>query len=182
LRRTILLLTLITASSTAALGQTNAKRVGFVTEAGSAATAPCRGADLSARHVTDDAAMGGHNLIDYAFKNDSATPCTLMGYPRFELLDKSGKVRPHGRATNSRELPGDEAKQPPQLVTIEPGKEAGFRVYYNSGGAGYIGKPCPVVRKVRITPPGTTRRFVLREQITFCTTLQVSAVRSRLPE
>jgi hypothetical protein len=182
MRRTVLLLALITASSTAALGQTNAKRAGFVSEVGSAATAPCRGADLSVRKVTSDQAMGGHVLIDYALKNNASAPCTLKGYPRFELLDKSGKVRPHGRATNSQKLPGDDAKQPPQLLTIEPGKEAGFRVYYNSGGAGYIGKPCPVVRKVRITLPGTTRRFVLREQITFCTTLQVSAVRSQLSQ
>ena len=126
--------------------------------------------------------MGGHVLIGYAIKNNGSGPCTLKGYPRFELLDKSGKVRPHGRATNSRDLPGDDTQQEPQLVTIEPGKEAGFLVYYNSGGAGHIGKPCPLVRKVRITPPGTTRRLVLREQITFCATLQVSAVRSRLPE
>jgi hypothetical protein len=130
--------------------------------------------------VTEDAAMGGHNTIDYAFKNKSATPCTIKGYPRFELLDKSGAVRPHGRAINSQQLPGEEAKQPPRLVTIEPGKEAGFRVYYNSGGAGHIGKPCPVSRKVRITPPGTTRPFILSESIKSCGEVQVSAVRSEL--
>jgi hypothetical protein len=48
----------------------------------------------------------------------------LLGYPRFELLDKSGKVRPRGRAINSQQLPGDESKKPPQLLRIEPGKEA----------------------------------------------------------
>jgi hypothetical protein len=126
--------------------------------------------------------MGGHNTIDYAFKNDSTAPCRLMGYPRFELLDKAGKVRPRGRALNSQQLPGDDSKQPPQLVTIEPGKEAWFRVYYNSGGAGYVGKPCPVSRMVWISAPGATRSFMLPEKVTSCRSVKVSAVRSTLPQ
>jgi hypothetical protein len=177
MRRIFVLIALITAGSSAAFSQQrtmNHRRV--------APTEPCHGAALSVRHVSEDAAMGGHNTIDYAFKNKSGSACTLKGYPRFELLDKSGAVRPHGRAINSQQLPGDEVKQPPQLVTIEPGKEAGFRVYYNSGGAGHVGKPCPVSRKVRITPPGTTRRFILPESITSCGELQVSTVRSELSQ
>src|SRR6185503_19132802 len=51
----------------------------------------CRGVDLSVRHVSEDAAMGGENLIVYALRNNSSTPCTLRGYPRYELLDKRGK-------------------------------------------------------------------------------------------
>jgi hypothetical protein len=182
MRRTVLLLTLTIAASTAAIGQTNARRIAFVTSVNSAVAARCQGADLSVRQVTEDAAMGGQNTIDYAFKNDSASTCTLKGYPRFELMDKAGRVRPRGRAINSQQLPGDESKQPPQLVTIEPGKEAWFQVYYNSGGAGYVGKPCPVSRMVWISAPGTTRSFVLPAQITSCRSVKVSAVRSGLPE
>lgn len=179
---TVLLLTLVAAGSAAAIGQTNARRIGFVTNDNIAVAARCRGADLSVRHVTEDAAMGGQNTIEYAFKNDSTSPCTLIGYPRFELLDKAGRVRPHGRAINSQQLPGDESRQPPQLVTIEPGKEAGFRVYYNSGGAGYMGKPCPVSRMIWISAPGTTRSFLLPERITSCRVVKVSAVRSGPPQ
>ncbi len=143
---------------------------------------PCRGVDMSVRHVTEDSAMGGMNTIDYAFKNTSSSVCTLIGYPRFELLDKSGSVRPRGRAINSRQMPGEETKYIPKLVTIDPGKEAGFRIYFNSGGAGYMGKPCPISRRVRITAPGTTRPFILREQIHWCRELKVYAVRAELPE
>lgn len=143
---------------------------------------PCRGNDLSLRHATDDAAMGGVRTVYYAFKNQSSSPCTLIGYPRFELLDRSGKVRPRGRATNSRQMPGEETKYTPKLVTIEPGKEASFSIYYNGGGAGYMGKPCPVSRRVRITAPGTTRPFILREEIQLCGDLQVFAIRAELPE
>ncbi|HXM33594.1 MAG TPA: DUF4232 domain-containing protein [Pyrinomonadaceae bacterium] len=181
MRGTILLLVLITAASSTAIGQTNTRFTGYVRTVDSAAA--CRGADVSVRHVNEDAAMSGQNTIVYAFKNNSSTACTLKGYPRYELLDRSGKVRPRGRAINSQQLPGDEAKQAPQLVTIEPGKEAWFRVYYNSGGAGYMGKPCPVSRKVRIVAPGTTRLFSLQENVTSCRAVEVSAVRGGpLPE
>ena len=176
MRGTMILVVLIAAASSTAMS--DPQQTNYIGRA----VAPCRGADLSVRHVTDDAAMGGQNLIDYAFKNDSISPCTLMGYPRFQLLDKAGRVRPRGRAINSQQLPGDESKQPPQLVTIEPGKEAWFRVYYNSGGAGHVGKPCPVSRMVWISAPGTTRSFVLPDHITSCRSVSVSAVRSELPQ
>lgn len=181
MRVIVLLLTLMAGAPTPVTVQTRVRGTNHFRSAVPVTSAICRGADLSVRHVTEEAAMGGHNTIDYAFKNDSASPCTLMGYPRFELLDKSGKVRPRGRAINSQQLPGDEAKKPPQLVTIEPGKEAWFRVYYNSGGAGYVGKPCPVSRMVWMSAPATTRSFVLPEKITSCRSVKVSAVRSGPP-
>jgi len=137
----------------------------------------CRGADLSVRYVTNDSAMGGHNLRDYALRNNSASACTLTGYPRFELLSNAGKLLPRGRAINSTKLPGDEATGTPEEITLESGKEALFRVYYNSGGAGYTGKPCPKSRKVRITAPGTTQAFILKEEITSCQSVQVSPIR-----
>jgi hypothetical protein len=125
--------------------------------------------------------MGGQRTIDYAFKNISSSPCTLIGFPRFELLDPSQTVRPGGRAIRTQQLPDDEVNQQPKLVTIAAGHEAGFRVYYNSGGAGHVAKPCPVSRRVRITAPGTTRHFVLREKITSCRGVEISAVSSELP-
>jgi hypothetical protein len=122
--------------------------------------------------------MGGVHVATFAFKNQSATACTLMGYPVFRLLNRSGKLMRHGRAINSQQLPGDEEKMPPQLITIQPGKEAGFRVYYNSGGAGHMGKPCPTSRRVWISAPGSSRSFVLNQQIQSCSTVKVSAIRS----
>lgn len=142
------------------------------------AVEPCRGADLSPRHVTDDAAMGGHLLSEYAFKNESLSACSLKGYPVVELLNKSAGLLLKGRAVSSRKLMGDEAPSTPQLVTIEPGKEAVFRVYSNNGGAGYRGKPCSVSRFVSIIAPGTTRAFVLKADIRSCQTVKVSAVRA----
>jgi hypothetical protein len=176
--RVAILLTLLAAASSVAAGQPKIDEIAYLNSAIVDASVPCRGEDLSVRHVADDAAMGGHHLIDYAFRNKSASPCTLKGYPRYELLDRSGKVRRGGRAINSQQLPGDETNEPPQLVTLEPGKEAGFRVYYNNGGAGYTGRPCPLSRRVRIKAPGTSRSFVLREEIRSCRSVLVSSVRN----
>jgi len=139
--------------------------------------APCRGADLSVRLVNDDQAMGGQHLGDFAFRNNSAAACTLKGYPRFELLNKAGALMPRGRAVNSKQLPGDETASEPAAITIQSGKEAVFRIHYNSGGAGYLGKPCPTSRKVRIAAPGTTRSFILKQEITSCGKVEISAMR-----
>jgi len=172
---------ILLAASTAVMGQESIKLAPNF-RIGPQSVLPCRGADLSVRHVNDDAAMGGHLLTDYAFKNNSSSACTLKGYPRFELLTKSGQLLPRGRAINSRQLMGEETPTTPQLVTIEAGKEAMFRVYTNNGGAGYMGKPCPMSPKVRIVAPGTTRAFMLKDEIRSCQKVQVSAVRAGSPE
>ena len=136
----------------------------------------CRDVQLKIRHASEDAAMGGRRSVEYAFKNASTTPCTLKGYPRLELLTRSGARAGKIRVVNSEKLPGDEEKQLPTLVRLEPGKEARFHIYFNSGGAGYVGKPCPTAARVRITAPGAKKGVVLRDQIQSCESIQVSAV------
>ena len=180
MRRPLFLLALIAAISSVASGQTKTERVGYGQSDNRGAAARCLSRQLSVRHIGDDAAMGGSRLTDYAFTNTSSTPCTLFGYPRFVLLDKSGRPLRGGRAVNSDQVPGDNLS--PRPATLEPGKTAWFRIHYNSGGAGYVGKPCPNSEKVSITAPGTKRGFVLREAITLCRRIQISAVQSGLPE
>jgi hypothetical protein len=179
-RRTFFLLVVFATTSATALGQPDPRTT--IYKGPVQAPLSCLDRDLSVRHVTDDAAMGGQRTSDYAFKNISSSACTLIGYPRFELLDGPGTVRPGGRAISSRQLSDDEVNQQPKLVTIAAGHEAGFRVSYNSGGAGYVGKPCPVYWRVRITAPGTTRRFLLRERITSCRDVEISAITSESPQ
>ena len=142
----------------------------------SLASERCHENQLMVRHVSEDAAMGGVRTTDYAFTNTSSSPCTLKGYPRFEVLNKSGRIVRGGRAADGLTRMGDDAKTSPRLVTIEPGKTATFLVYYNAGGAGHVGKPCPNYHKVKITAPGTRRGFVLREELQLCGSLEVSPV------
>jgi hypothetical protein len=137
---------------------------------GSAAAA-CRDNQLSVRNIGEDAAMGGVRQTDYALTNTSSEPCKLKGYPRFEVLNRSGRVVRRGRASTR-----DDAGNPRDPVTIEPRKTATFFVSYNAGGAGRMGKPCPTYPKVRITAPGNKRGFVLREAIQLCGELEVSPV------
>jgi hypothetical protein len=182
MRASILLLALITILSSSGWGQAHPAITNYLALAATTTvSSPCRRQDLSLKEGETDAAMGGVRSTNYTFTNKSQSPCTLQGYPRYELLDKAGKVRPRGRARNSSQLMGEETKQAPQLVTIEPGKEAWFRIDYNAGGAGYLGKPCPVSRRVRILAPGITKPFLLKDNIQSCNTVQVSAVRSGQP-
>lgn len=142
------------------------------------APAQCLDNQLSVRHNSEDAAMGGLRSMQYFFTNTSSTPCTLKGYPSFELLNKSGRVAQGGRAAKGLTRMGDEFTKPPQLVTIEPGKTATFWIDYLARGAGSTGKPCPTYRQFRITAPGTKRVFVQRDVIEVCSGLEVSPVRA----
>jgi hypothetical protein len=184
MRRTLLLFALIMTASSLAMGQTNSRHIVYIQNGNSGAAAQCRGDQLSARSIPDslDAAMGGVRSMDFAFKNTSTTPCTLKGYPRFELLNRSGRPARHGRAVNNARMVSDDGEdQTPQLVTLAPGKTAWFRFHFNTGGAGYVGKPCPTFPKIKITAPGTKRDFILREGIQSCSELEVSAVQSGKP-
>ena len=177
MRRTILLLTLIAVASSLALGQTNVNNSGQNHK--SRATTQCLRESLSVKEGETDAAMGGVRSTPFTLTNNSSAPCTLKGYPRFEVLNSQGRVV--RRAVDKEEVPGDSQQGPPQLVTIEPGKTAWFSLYYNSGGAGHVGKPCPTYHKIKIAAPGTTRAFVLRSEIQPCRGIQieVSPVRSQ---
>jgi hypothetical protein len=159
-----------------------AQRTHDIALAGSPSPARCRDDQLSVRHDLEDAAMGGVRSMQYFFTNTSSSPCTLKGYPRFELLNRSGRPARGGRAANGLTRMGEEFTKPPQAVKIEPGKTATFWIDYRARGAGSIGKPCPTYRKFRITAPGTKRGFIQRDEIEVCSGLEVSPVRAPAEE
>lgn len=181
MQRTLFLFALIISCVTLASGQTAVKHLGDVQADSSNAATQCLGEQLSLRHVGDDAAMGGYRAVDFAFTNRSTSPCTLKGYPRLQLLSRSGRPVRGSRIVKSDKIAGTEENQSPQLITLEHDKAAWFRVVYNNGGAGHVGKPCPTYPKVKVTAPGTRRGFVRREDIQSCREIEVSAVQSGLP-
>lgn len=143
----------------------------------------CRYEQLSVRHDSEDAAMGGVRNMRYFFTNISTASCTLKGYPRFELLNRAGQVARGGRARNGITMMGDDFKKPPRLVTIEPGKAAAFWIHYRARGAGSMRRrPCPIYRRFRITAPGTKRAFIEHDEIEVCSSLEVSPVRADAEE
>jgi hypothetical protein len=184
MRRTLLLLALIMAASSLATGQTNSSHTAYIQADEARASIQCRGDQLSVRYIPDslDAAMGGDRSMDFAFKNTSRSPCTLKGYPSFELLDRSGRPGRRGRAVHDAQMLSDDGEAHiPQLVTLAPGKTAWFRFHFREGGAGHVGRPCPSFPKIKITAPGTKRIFILREGIQSCDGVEVSPMRSGMP-
>jgi hypothetical protein len=136
----------------------------------------CTHGDLKVKAGEGNAAMGGVRETPFIFTNVSASPCTLEGYPNLELLSEKGSLVK--RATKQK------SDAPVAAVTIGPGQTAWFNLNYNAGGAGYMGKPCPAYRKVKITAPGVTQPFVLRAEIQTCagTDFSVTAISSGAPE
>ncbi len=137
---------------------------------------PCTREDLKIKEGETDAAMGGVRRTPYVLTNNSQTACTLKGYPSVELLNKAGAVvkRAKNQKTEDRII----------AATLEPGKSAWFALDFNAGGAGYMGKPCPVYRQIRITSPGAQRPFVLKTQIQSCgkTDFDVTPIVAGTPE
>jgi len=134
----------------------------------------CRREALSIKEGETDAAMGGVRQTPYTLTNTSATACTLAGYPSIELLNRQGKV-----VRRSTKQKGEDVVS----VTIEPGKTAWFNLNFNAGGAGYMGKPCPTYKIMKIVAPGAGRAIVLRTAITSCSgsNFEVSQVYAGLP-
>ena len=142
-----------------------------------AATTPaCRREILSLTEGETDAAMGGVRVTPYIFTNISSSTCALGGYPKLELLNRKGLI-----VRRARKQPSD---TPAETVMIESGKTAWFDLYYNSGGAGHVGRPCPTYPRLRILAPGTTRPFAVRSEITSCarSDFEVSSIHAGMPD
>jgi len=137
---------------------------------------PCAREDLTIKAGETDAAMGGVRSTPFVLTNVSKTSCTLKGYVALDLLNKAGKV--------VKRAAKREPENPITTVIIEPGKKAWFSLFFNSGGAGYMGKPCPGYSRVRITIPGAQRPFIITSGVVTCakTDFEVSPVIAGAPE
>ncbi len=179
--RAAILLALV-AGFLAPLTHGDIEATGYSRAPSAAQTTQCLRENLAVKEGETDAAMGGVRATDFIFTNISSRACTLNGYPRVELLNQKRVVG--RRAVPSAQLPTDSEKMRPQLVTLEASKQAWFRIHYNSGGAGHMGKPCSTFGRIKIVAPGTTRAFVLRSNTQSCsgTEFEVSAVRAGTPQ
>jgi Domain of unknown function (DUF4232) len=148
-----------------------------ITSVGNAPPIPkCARENLKIREGETDAAMGGVRETPYIFTNSSPSACTLEGYPILELLNQRGML-----VKRSTKQKTDEAIT---VVIIEPGKTAWFKLNYNSGGAGHVGRPCPTYNKARITIPLVARTFVLRTAIQTCprSDFEVTRIQLGMPQ
>lgn len=148
----------------------------------------CRGEQLSLREVEGEADIGGKRYGNYVFTNTSTTTCTLSGYPKFTLLNRRGQLLRNVQVeyTNDFVIAGDTneavTRDGTVVVTLDPGKTAWFQIFYNDGMAVDHKKPFPVSAKVRVAAPQTGRTFLINSEIQACCGVEVSAVRSGLPQ
>src|ERR1700726_624864 len=98
MRKILLLLALIAAASSAALSQTRSLASAAVV------VTRCTAADLKVTPGTADRAMGGVTGENYTITNTGSSPCSLRGFPVFQLLNAHGHPRHPAQPTNH--LPG----------------------------------------------------------------------------
>jgi len=147
---------------------------------GKSTPANCTGAQLAVREGEPEADIGGKRYSRFVFTNVSAKPCMLKGFPKFGLLNKTGRTLPGVRVSYDNDFPGGESEE--TSVTLEPDKTAWFQVFYNDGMALGRRKKNPVSAKVVIKAPDTTRAFMLKSVIEACCGVQVSSIRGGLPQ
>jgi len=131
----------------------------------SASTTPanyvCTSSQLSILLGVEGAAMGSRGVTGMAFKNISATACTLEGYPTAQMIDAPGKTIPT-HITHGTEFSSPTAVV--KVITLAPGKEAKFDVLYEAQ-TGYGNAYCPTSSKVKFTPPGSKTPLILTWKI-----------------
>jgi hypothetical protein len=159
-----------------------AQKKQVLTQSESSALERCGADQLSLQNTGEVISMGAMRFIEFIFTNTSSSACTLEGYPRFQFLNKSGRVVRRGLAANGvtfRSL----YTIPPQLavmkVTVEPGKKAKFVINYLGRYDEDREKPCPTYRKAQVTGPGIKRVFVQKfgsDAIEVCSGLTISPV------
>jgi len=92
----------------------------------------------------------GTVAAEFGFTNHSAKTCSLHGYPRVQMLTKSGK----NLSTTDEKAPGAFGIQE-KTVVLAPGKTAYFGVLY-ADQTGYAKLICPMSNAMQFTPPQDT--------------------------
>ena len=120
-------------------------------------TSSCTTSQLSIVLGTESAAMGARAVAGMGFKNISSTTCTLMGYPKIQMVDSVGKSIPTF-VTDVPALMG--VKSAVNLISLNPGHTAIFNLMYEAS-TGYANAICPTSSSVQFTAPGTTQLLAL---------------------
>jgi hypothetical protein len=95
----------------------------------------------------------GSRAAEFGLINGSSRTCSLYGYPRVQMLTKSGNL-----STTDEKASGAFGIQE-KTVILAPGKTAYFGVLYHSQ-TGYA-LTCPTSAALRFTPPQDTRTVAL---------------------
>ncbi len=136
---------------------------------------PCTGAQIAVSAGQSDAATG-HIGARVIFKNTSASPCVLYGFPGVAGLDAHGKQQVQAKRVTSGYLGTATAG----TVLVAPGATASALVGgvdVPSGNA----TSCPTYPALLVTPPGTRTSTKVALQMPGCPTLVVYPVVAGVP-
>jgi len=123
--------------------------------AAAAASVPrCATASLRIWVGTGSGAMGTV-AVEFGFTNHSAKTCSLYGYPRVQMLTKSGK----NLSTTDQRGAGYFGIQE-RTVVLAPGKTAYFGILYHDF-SGYANVTCPESAALKFTPPQDIRTILV---------------------
>jgi Protein of unknown function (DUF4232) len=136
-----------------------------------AVTPPCRAANLSLAFLGGLGATG-HGELGFALRNTGDQPCTTIGYPGIQFLDKAGNALPTVPTHTTQDYFGS---IPKLLLTVAPGATVSFRLGVTHGMTSSAG--CTTAYGLQVIPPNDTA--TLRTAITNggayeCRTVTVS--------
>ena len=128
----------------------------------SPAVARCKVGDLKITQGPTQGAAGSIAGI-FIFKNVSASPCTLQGYPGMQLLNAMGAaMTTHVIRGTSVVVPSI----PVTLVTLAPGIRASSLWGYSDVPTG--SETCPASTSVEVTPPNDFMHATLASVMAPC--------------
>ncbi|MGD0344128.1 MAG: DUF4232 domain-containing protein [Acidimicrobiales bacterium] len=99
----------------------------------------------------------GTVAVEFGFTNRSAKTCSLYGYPRVEMLTKSGQ-----NLSTSDEKGAGYFDIQEKTVVLASGKTAYFGILYTSF-SGYANVTCPESAALKITPPQDIRTITVHK-------------------
>jgi uncharacterized protein DUF4232 len=132
----------------------------------------CRAGDLALSFLGGQGATG-HGELGFALRNTSSQPCTTIGYPGIQFLDRSGRALPTIPTHTTYDFFGS---VPKAELTVAPGSTVSFRLGVTHGAASTAG--CTTAYGLQVIPPNdtTTLRVTLPNGAYECQTATVSPV------
>lgn len=111
---------------------------------------PCTAAGLTPVYLGSNGAAGTI-VLGFALKNTGSTTCHTYGWPGVEFLSSKDV----GLPTNATRTTGDVVgSTPADVLTLQPGDEASFRMVTSDMATG--GGSCPTASKLQIYAPDDT--------------------------
>jgi hypothetical protein len=120
------------------------------TPASGTGTPPCRAADLALSYLGGLGATG-HGELGFELRNTGTQPCSTIGFPGVQFLDRAGGTLPTISTRTTEDFFGS---VPKTLLTLAPGATASFRLGVTHGAASTAG--CTTAYGLQVIPPNDT--------------------------